>query len=77
MGGINRLMKEHGYVVTMAPPQPQSYLNFNNSNFSRFVTLTVPYAFLAVYSNYIDLVSMAIARELLECGHENIIHPHL
>ena len=40
MGNISTLMKNDGYVVTMAPPQ--SYLNFHNSNFSRYVNQTIP-----------------------------------
>ena len=74
VGEISRLMKEHGYVVTMAPPQ--SYLNFNTSEFSRYVNLTIPgrrwhadfayfgnnvYAYLlAAYGNYVDLVSVQL-----------------
>ncbi|KAL7527886.1 hypothetical protein ACHAXR_003490 [Thalassiosira sp. AJA248-18] len=74
MGEISRLMKEDGYVVAMAPPQ--SYLNFNNPNFSRYVNLTIPdrrwhsdfdyfgsniYGYLlAKYGNYIDLISIQL-----------------
>jgi chitinase len=74
VGEISRLMKENGFVVTMAPPQ--SYLNFNTSHFSRYVNLTVPgrrwhaevayfgsnvYAFLlAKYGDYVDLVSVQL-----------------
>mmetsp|Transcript_22025 Transcript_22025/g.46455 ORF Transcript_22025/g.46455 Transcript_22025/m.46455 type:complete len:405 (-) Transcript_22025:136-1350(-) len=72
MGDISRLMHNDGYVVTMAPPQ--SYLNVNDSNFSRYVNLTFSnrrwhnnfgnfgsnvYAYiLAKYGDYIDLVSI-------------------
>ncbi|KAL7530946.1 hypothetical protein ACHAWF_003566 [Thalassiosira exigua] len=74
MGEISRMMKNDGYVVTMAPPQ--SYLNFDDSNFSRFVNLSVPtrrwqsqfehfgrnvYAYLlAKYGEYIDLISIQL-----------------
>ncbi|KAL7509575.1 hypothetical protein ACHAWX_000765, partial [Stephanocyclus meneghinianus] len=72
MGEISRMLKEEGYIVTIAPPQ--SYLNIRNRNFSRFVNLTSPtrtwhskfhyfgsnvYAYLlAKYGKYIDLVSI-------------------
>ena len=71
---ISRLMKSDGYIVTMAPPQ--SYLDFNTSNFSRFVNLTVPdrrwhkdfhyfgcnvYAYiLAKCGDCIDLISLQL-----------------
>ena len=74
MGNISTLMKNDGYIVTMAPPL--SYLNFNNSNFSRYVNQTIPdrpwhtefhyfgsnvYAYLlARYGDYIDLVSIQL-----------------
>ena len=65
-------LDKDGYIVTMAPPQ--SYLNINSPNFSRYVNLTSPtrpwhsdfhyfgsnvYAYLlAKYNQYIDLVSI-------------------
>ena len=71
---ISRLMKSDGYIVSMAPPQ--SYLDFNTSNFSRYVNLTVPerrwhnefnyfgcnvYAYLlAKCGDCIDLISLQL-----------------
>eukprot|EP00804_Cyclotella_cryptica_P003971 CCRYP_013902-RA/>CCRYP_013902-RA protein AED:0.00 eAED:0.00 QI:237/1/1/1/1/1/2/788/430 len=70
MGEISRLLKEEGYIVTIAPPQ--SYLNTRTQSFSRYVNLTSPtrtwhprfhyfgsnvYAyFLARYGEHVDLV---------------------
>jgi beta-glucosidase len=67
-------IRKDGYIVTMAPPQ--SYLNINNQNFSRFLNLTYPtrtwhpefhyfgsnvYAYiLAKYGEFIDLVSIQL-----------------
>ena len=63
-----------GHIVTMAPPQ--SYLDIQSPNFSRYVNLTVPtrswhpefhyfgsnvYAYiLSHYSSYIDLISVQL-----------------
>ena len=74
MGTISKSMKHDGYIVAMAPPQ--SYMNFDNPHFSRYVNLTEPerpwhpdfhyfganvYSFLlAKYGNAIDFVSMQL-----------------
>lgn len=74
MGHISQLMKEDGYLVGMAPPQ--SYMNFDDTSFSRSVNLTEPnrrwhpefhyfganvYSYLlAKYGDYIDFVSMQL-----------------
>ncbi|KAL3768369.1 hypothetical protein ACHAW5_005207 [Stephanodiscus triporus] len=73
MGGISRLMKEDGYVVSMAPPQ--SYLNFNDPTFGRYVNLTRDrgwhddfgyfgnnlYAYLLEeYGSHVDMVSVQL-----------------
>ena len=73
MGEISRLMKDDGYAVTMAPPQ--SYLNFGDPNFGRYVNATRDrgwhddfgyfgnnvYAYLLDrYGPYIDLVSVQL-----------------
>jgi beta-glucosidase len=73
MGEISRLMKVDGYAVTMAPPQ--SYLNFADPNFGRYVNATRDrgwhddfgyfgnnvYAYLLDrYGPYIDLVSIQL-----------------
>jgi chitinase len=72
MGQISQLAKEDGYIISMAPPQ--SYLDLQTSNFSRYVNLTEPtrpwhnefhyfganvYAYvLAKYGDYIDFISV-------------------
>jgi chitinase len=82
MGEISKLMKEDGYIVSMAPPQ--SYLNFNNSAFSRYVNISTPerrwhsefhyfganvYAYLlAQYVDYIDLVSVQLYESYSDAG---------
>ena len=74
MGEISQLMKNDGYIVSIAPPQ--SYLNFNHTNFSRYVNLTVPHRrwhaefeyfgknvyahLLAKYGSSIDLISVQL-----------------
>lgn len=74
MINISRLMKEDGYVVTMAPPQ--SYLNFDDPSFGRYVNTTKDrgwhdefgyfgnnaYAYLLIGNSesYIDLISIQL-----------------
>jgi hypothetical protein len=73
MGEISRLMKDDGYVVTMAPPQ--SYLNFGDPSFGQYVNATKDrgwhddfgyfgknaYAYLLDrYGPFIDLVSIQL-----------------
>jgi len=40
MGGLSMLMKENGFIVSMAPPE--SYLDITSDKFSRRVNLTYP-----------------------------------
>jgi beta-glucosidase len=73
MGHISQQMKDEGYIVTIAPPQ--SYLNFDNSNFGQYVNITHArgwhddfnyfgnniYAYILYkYGEYIDLVSIQL-----------------
>lgn len=73
MGHISQLMKDEGYIITMAPPQ--SYLNFDNSDFGQYVNITHHrgwhddfsyfgnniYAYILYqYGAYIDLVSIQL-----------------
>jgi len=74
MGEMSQFAKEDGYIVTMAPPE--SYLDFTNNDFSRYVNLTYPkddwhfdfsfhgrnlYSYiLAKYGTYIDLISIQL-----------------
>lgn len=82
MGEISRLMKQDGFVVTLAPAQ--SYLNFASSNFSRYTNLTVPgrpwhsdfayfgsnvYAYLlARFGAHVDLVSVQLYESYSEAA---------
>ena len=83
MGSISTLMNDNGYIVSIAPPL--SYLNFiNNSNFSRYVNISIPnrswhsdfhyfgsnvYAYLlAKYGNYIDLISIQLYESYSDAG---------
>ncbi|KAL3827356.1 hypothetical protein ACHAXA_003090 [Cyclostephanos tholiformis] len=74
MINISRLMKENGYFVTMAPPQ--SYLNFDDPSFGRYVNITkergwhdefgyfgnnaYAYLLLGESGSYVDLVSIQL-----------------
>ena len=73
MGHISQQMKDEGYIVTIAPPQ--SYLNFDSSDFTRYVNITQDrgwhddfsyfgnniYAYaLYKYGAHIDLVSIQL-----------------
>jgi len=82
MGSISTLMNDNGYIVSIAPPL--SYLNMNNSNFSRYVNISIPnrrwhsdfhyfgsnaYAYLlAKYGNYIDLISIQLYESWSDAG---------
>jgi beta-glucosidase len=81
VGEICRLMKEQGYVVIMAPPQ--SYLNFNTSEFSRYVNLTIPgrrwHADLVCFGNnvHVDLVLVHLCESYLDAAmtiYHNSVH---
>ena len=72
MGCISEMAKKDGYIIGVAPPQ--SYLDVQSSQFSRYVNLTEPerpwhgdfnyfgcnvYAYLiAKYGSYIDFISI-------------------
>jgi chitinase len=72
MGTMSRLAKQDGYNISLAPPQ--SYLDFESSQFNRFVNLTRPtlnadfeyyganvYAYvMAQYGQYVDIVMIQL-----------------
>ena len=82
MGSISTLMNENGYIVSIAPPQ--SYLNINSTNFSRYVNISIPnrrwhsdfhyfglnvYAYLlAKYGMYIDFISIQLYESWSDAG---------
>jgi len=82
MGSIITLMNDNGYIVSIAPPQ--SYLNINSTNFSRYVNISIPnrrwhsdfhyfgsnvYAYLlAKYGMYIDLISIQLYESWSDAG---------
>jgi len=78
MGSISTLMNDNGYIVSIAPPQ--SYLNMNNSNFSRYVNISIPNRswhsdfhyfgsyLLDKYGMYIDLISIQLYESWSDAG---------
>jgi len=84
MGRFSELAKKDGFIVGMAPPQ--SYLDIEESRFSRYVNLTDPgrgwhddfhyfgqnvYAYLlSKYGDYIDFVSIQFYESYSRAGLE-------